>query len=72
MTNATQSSKAFPGSHASAPANAISGLVVKLLDWQDKVVQRRRLKHLDERILSDIGISRRDAEQEARKPAWRN
>jgi uncharacterized protein YjiS (DUF1127 family) len=33
--------------------------------------ERRMLEMLDERILSDIGISRSQALAEARKPCWR-
>jgi uncharacterized protein YjiS (DUF1127 family) len=32
--------------------------------------QRRTLLELDEHLLRDIGITRRQAEQEARKPFW--
>ncbi|MGR3804505.1 DUF1127 domain-containing protein [Marinibacterium profundimaris] len=40
------------------------GLLVGL--WR----QRRRLASLDDRSLSDIGISRREAEQEASRAFW--
>ena len=32
--------------------------------------QRRTLLELDEHLLGDIGITRRQAEREARKPFW--
>lgn len=43
-----------------------AGVVAGLERWR----QRRRLLALDERMLRDIGISRCDAEREARK-RWR-
>jgi uncharacterized protein YjiS (DUF1127 family) len=37
----------------------------------EKVRQRRILLELDDRLLSDIGLTRDQAEQEARKPFWK-
>ena len=34
--------------------------------------QRQTLAQLDDRILRDLGISRLEAEREARKPFWRD
>jgi uncharacterized protein YjiS (DUF1127 family) len=31
---------------------------------------RRALKHLDDHLLADVGLSRDDAEAEARRPLW--
>lgn len=42
-----------------------------MLSWQDRSRQRRALRHLSHRELRDIGISRIEAEHEARKPFWR-
>lgn len=33
--------------------------------------QRKHLLRLDDRLLSDIGVSRQEAEREAQKPLWR-
>ncbi len=33
--------------------------------------QRRALADLDDRLLDDIGVARRQAEAECRKPLWR-
>ncbi|MEO3997599.1 DUF1127 domain-containing protein [Mesorhizobium sp. CAU 1732] len=33
--------------------------------------QRRTLAELDEHLLRDIGVTRREAEAECRKPPWR-
>jgi uncharacterized protein YjiS (DUF1127 family) len=53
----------------------IGGYLVKAAEWlsaaHDRRVQRRKLMTLDDRMLSDIGISRADAEAEYRKPFWR-
>jgi uncharacterized protein YjiS (DUF1127 family) len=38
--------------------------------WQDRAEQRANLLSLDERMLKDIGITRNQATQEARKPFW--
>lgn len=32
--------------------------------------QRRQLRQLDARTLSDIGVSRQEAQSEARRPFW--
>jgi uncharacterized protein YjiS (DUF1127 family) len=41
-----------------------------LLYWHDVSRQRRALLELDDRMLRDIGITRADAEHEARRPFW--
>ncbi|RCX32350.1 DUF1127 domain-containing protein [Thioalbus denitrificans] len=45
--------------------------IVLLLEWNQRARQRRQLARLDDYLLRDIGLSRVDAEQEARKPFWR-
>ena len=40
--------------------------------WHDRGVERRRLLRLDERMLTDIGIDRATAIEEATKPFWRD
>ena len=42
----------------------------KLVQWQDRIVQRRRLSELDDRMLADIGVTRIDAGHESSKPFW--
>jgi len=44
----------------------LTGLVAHLASWR----QRRDLKALDDRALDDIGISRRQADAEARRSFW--
>jgi uncharacterized protein YjiS (DUF1127 family) len=39
--------------------------------WLERTRQRRDLRGLDARLLTDIGLSRYDAEREAAKPFWR-
>jgi uncharacterized protein YjiS (DUF1127 family) len=38
--------------------------------WLDRHHQRQSLLELDDHMLRDIGISRNDAEAEAKKPFW--
>ena len=38
--------------------------------WRDRARQRRRLLELDDRLLSDIGVTRSDAVRESDKPFW--
>ena len=40
-------------------------------EWRDRVRQRKMLAGLDDRLLSDIGLSRSDVEREVQKPFWR-
>ena len=37
---------------------------------RERYQQRRQLMEMDDRQLKDIGITRMEAEQEARKPLW--
>lgn len=46
-------------------------MIETLLVWHDRWVERRELLELDERMLRDCGLSRRDVERVARKPFWR-
>ena len=53
----------------------LSSLPVRIFDrlliWQDRAAERAHLASLDDHILKDIGISRAQADFEARKPFWR-
>ena len=51
-------------------ASMVSGTVETLARWRERATQRRQLMELDERLLSDIGLSRADAVSEAEKPFW--
>ena len=49
----------------------VRGWLQWLLRCVDRRQQRKQLLRLDERMLKDIGISRADAMNEARKPFWK-
>ncbi|HSC84942.1 MAG TPA: DUF1127 domain-containing protein [Pseudomonas sp.] len=57
-------------SHQHNPAIAHS-LHDTLLLWQRRISSRRELARLDERLLSDAGISLYQREMEISKPFWR-
>ena len=42
-----------------------------LIDWPERRRQRARLREMTPHQLRDVGLSRRDAWQEGRKPFWR-
>lgn len=44
--------------------------LVRLARWQQLARERESLRHLDERTLRDIGVSRHEALKEARRPFW--
>ncbi len=79
MTNVQYSTLQSPAVDASRSAlDAIAGLarlplaiLETLLVWQERVQQRRHLVALDDRLLSDMGISRAEAAREAAIPFWR-
>lgn len=50
---------------------AIQATYATLVRWNDRQMQRNYLNELDERLLRDMGLSRRDVRQEALKPFWR-
>jgi uncharacterized protein YjiS (DUF1127 family) len=48
-----------------------SALIYRDLEiWQARAKQRRQLAKLDERALSDMGISFAERDEELRKPFW--
>jgi uncharacterized protein YjiS (DUF1127 family) len=49
----------------------LQSLTKALRVWRQRSQTRRSLKALSERHLSDIGISRNEADVEADKPFWR-
>lgn len=46
--------------------------LARLLHWHELARQRRALLALNDRMLKDIGITRVEAEREARRPFWRD
>ena len=56
---------------AGAGATVLLGAVfAALYTWQERATTRRRLLSLDDRMLSDVGLTRADAEREGLKPFW--
>ncbi len=51
---------------------AIFDLPGMLTEWQQRDAQRRHLASLDDRLLADMGITRAQARQEARKLPWQS
>jgi uncharacterized protein YjiS (DUF1127 family) len=49
-----------------------AGLGDKVKRWWQRQVGRRELARLDEQGLRDLGITRDDAQREAKKPFWRS
>jgi uncharacterized protein YjiS (DUF1127 family) len=56
------------GLRARAALTAASDTVY---EWRQRARQRRLLAQLNDRLLSDIGLSRSEVEREAAKPFWR-
>ena len=50
-------------------------IIAQVIAWWvacvERMRQRRALRHFDDRLLADIGISRCDAEREIEKPFWK-
>ena len=67
FTEALGSGRQAPGGFS---ARLTAGLERVLL-WQERIVERRRLQTMSDHELRDIGVSRADIEVEARKPFWR-
>ena len=79
MTNVQCSALQRPAVGASRSALDVIARVARLplamletlLIWKERDQQRRHLASLDDRLLSDMGISRADAAREAAIPFWR-
>jgi hypothetical protein len=56
------------------PAQTAGGdldrLLVVMGDWSERSRQRRQLHELDDWLLQDLGLTRQEANIEARKPFW--
>lgn len=59
------------GSLSDAILALVSGALETLMTWQTRSDYRADLAELDDRMLSDMGISRQQVENEAHKPFWR-
>ena len=65
----SSATKPLSGFDWSVP-NPFSGLT-KIGFMHERWQQRQYLLQLDDRLLADIGLSRREALKEARKPFWK-
>jgi uncharacterized protein YjiS (DUF1127 family) len=52
-------------------SDAAQSVVATLRAWRQRLRERDQLARLDDRMLSDIGLTRADAEYLASKPFWR-
>ena len=52
-------------------SDAAQSVVATLRAWRQRLRERDQLARLDDRMLSDIGLTRGDAEYLASKPFWR-
>jgi len=59
-----------PISNAQIHLGFLSDGIEVLKSWVQRFRQRQRLQALDDRLLSDIGLSRYDVEQEVSKWFW--
>jgi len=50
-----------------SPATPLKTVVA----WMQRVDSREKLKHMSDRMLRDIGLTRREVAEELRKPFWR-
>jgi uncharacterized protein YjiS (DUF1127 family) len=62
---------ALPTFTQQAAQNALRGFLHTVSVWHTRARQRHVLAVLDDHILRDIGLTRVDADREARKPFWR-
>lgn len=51
--------------------SALMGIVATICSWQSRDEERQNLATLDDRLLSDIGLTRGQVQAEVRKPFWR-
>ena len=54
-----------------APIHPLAAAWMLVASWIERTRQRDALAALDDHSLRDIGITRAEAEREARKPFWR-
>lgn len=68
MTGFTTHLRSLP---ATSYTDIVSRAMDKLLSWQERIGQRRRLSELSDHELADMGLDRATAIGEAEKPFWR-
>ncbi|MCW2245671.1 uncharacterized protein YjiS (DUF1127 family) [Azospirillum fermentarium] len=62
-----------PAHHGHRPASLMEGIdrvIDTISQWRMRMVTRRDLARLDDRMLADIGISPADVDQEVSKHFW--
>jgi uncharacterized protein YjiS (DUF1127 family) len=59
-----------PATFASARLHRLTRIAARFLTFSRRVTSRRRLSRLDDHLLRDIGLTRSEAETEARRPFW--
>jgi uncharacterized protein YjiS (DUF1127 family) len=52
--------------------NPLKRLYATVVTWQQRYELRQHLLAMDDRLLDDIGFTRKMARQEAAKPFWRD
>ena len=52
------------------PAKTLAWAWKAALAWQSRASQRVHLDSLDDRMLRDVGLTRRDVQKEIEKPFW--
>lgn len=57
--------------HPAASSSLLSRAVSAVMAWRQRSAQRQALLELDDRLLTDIGVSRMAAQEEAGKPFWK-
>ena len=50
--------------------NGLKRVITLAVSWQMRAAERQQLAGLDDRMLSDLGVTRADVWREARKPFW--
>lgn len=61
-----------PPLSARSPVKAVIRRLLETIDvWRRRMMERRRLALLDDRMLKDIGIDRHDVREELEKPFWK-
>jgi uncharacterized protein YjiS (DUF1127 family) len=70
MQQSAPISTVFSAFHGKSPRIGFSNAVDWLMRFQDRANQRIDLSELSDSQLADIGVTRRQAEREARKWFW--
>ncbi|MCW2245331.1 uncharacterized protein YjiS (DUF1127 family) [Azospirillum fermentarium] len=67
----TRTTTARPAGTRPTPLALLTRMMDTLGAWNERRRQRLALEALPDHILSDIGLSRADADHEATKPFWK-